>query len=170
MEDRVSVSMAEGVADVRMVRADKMNALDIAMFDALCDLRSAQPREGLACGSPVRGGARVLRRSRHQPLRGHEETAARARDAEKDLAGPDPRNRQFSAIRGLGMARTACASHRGGPRRGVRRRLPARARGRHAVLAPDARMSIMEIKWGWCRTWRERRSWQAWCATISCAN
>ena len=40
MEDRVKVTMSEGVADVRLVRADKMNALDAAMFDALvatCD-------------------------------------------------------------------------------------------------------------------------------------
>jgi enoyl-CoA hydratase/carnithine racemase len=37
-------------------------------------------------------------------------------------------------------------------------------------LTPDARMSIMEIKWGWCPTWRVRRSWRAWCATISCAS
>ena len=35
MDDRVKVTMSDGVADVRLVRADKMNALDAAMFDAL---------------------------------------------------------------------------------------------------------------------------------------
>jgi len=35
MDDRVSVSILEGIADVRLVRADKMNALDIPMFEAL---------------------------------------------------------------------------------------------------------------------------------------
>ncbi|RZN13187.1 crotonase/enoyl-CoA hydratase family protein [Bradyrhizobium genosp. SA-3] len=35
MEERVSISITEGVADVRLVRADKMNALDQAMFEAL---------------------------------------------------------------------------------------------------------------------------------------
>src|SRR6201994_2155472 len=35
MEKRVSVSISKGVADVQLVRADKMNALDAAMFDAL---------------------------------------------------------------------------------------------------------------------------------------
>src|SRR3954451_14753659 len=35
MDDRVSISISHGVADVRLVRADKMNALDAAMFDAL---------------------------------------------------------------------------------------------------------------------------------------
>lgn len=34
-EDRVSISIADGVADVRMTRADKRNALDGAMFTAL---------------------------------------------------------------------------------------------------------------------------------------
>src|SRR5438094_3656921 len=35
MGDRVRISISHGVADVRLVRADKMNALDAAMFDAL---------------------------------------------------------------------------------------------------------------------------------------
>ena len=37
MNDRITVAMADGVADVRLVRADKMNALDAAMFKALVD-------------------------------------------------------------------------------------------------------------------------------------
>jgi Enoyl-CoA hydratase/isomerase len=35
MEDRIRVDLREGVADVRLMRADKMNALDDAMFGAL---------------------------------------------------------------------------------------------------------------------------------------
>lgn len=35
MNDRVTVDVRDGVADVRLVRADKMNALDNAMFEAL---------------------------------------------------------------------------------------------------------------------------------------
>ena len=34
-EDRVSITIADGIADVRMTRADKRNALDGAMFEAL---------------------------------------------------------------------------------------------------------------------------------------
>lgn len=40
MTERVSIALADGVADVRLTRADKMNALDLAMFEALiaaCD-------------------------------------------------------------------------------------------------------------------------------------
>jgi enoyl-CoA hydratase/carnithine racemase len=35
MTDRISIDLADGVADVRLTRADKMNALDPAMFEAL---------------------------------------------------------------------------------------------------------------------------------------
>ena len=35
MEDRIKIDLHEGVADVRLTRADKMNALDDAMFSAL---------------------------------------------------------------------------------------------------------------------------------------
>lgn len=35
--DRVSIALVDGVADVRLTRADKMNALDPAMFAALVD-------------------------------------------------------------------------------------------------------------------------------------
>ena len=34
-DERVSITIADGIADVRMVRTDKRNALDNAMFLAL---------------------------------------------------------------------------------------------------------------------------------------
>jgi enoyl-CoA hydratase/carnithine racemase len=38
MKDRVSIAMLEGgIADVRLIRADKMNALDPAMFDGIVE-------------------------------------------------------------------------------------------------------------------------------------
>ena len=37
MTDRITVGIEAGVADVRMVRTDKMNALDDAMFSALIE-------------------------------------------------------------------------------------------------------------------------------------
>ena len=45
MDDRVSISISEGVADVRLVRADKMNALDAAMFEALVATSDRLSRE-----------------------------------------------------------------------------------------------------------------------------
>ena len=35
IRDRVSIDLKGGVADVRLIRADKMNALDHAMFDGI---------------------------------------------------------------------------------------------------------------------------------------
>ena len=37
MKDRVAIEVAGGIADVRLIRADKMNALDDRMFDALIE-------------------------------------------------------------------------------------------------------------------------------------
>ncbi len=37
MKDRISITTEGGVADVRLIRADKMNALDDAMFNALIE-------------------------------------------------------------------------------------------------------------------------------------
>src|SRR5215472_12500350 len=45
MEKRVSISITDGVADVRLVRADKMNALDAAMFEALVAATDRLSRE-----------------------------------------------------------------------------------------------------------------------------
>ena len=45
MDDRVAVSISDGVADVRLVRADKMNALDAAMFEALVATSARLSRE-----------------------------------------------------------------------------------------------------------------------------
>lgn len=37
VQDRISIDIEDGVADVRLIRSDKMNALDDAMFAALCE-------------------------------------------------------------------------------------------------------------------------------------
>ena len=38
MKDRVSIDLKDGVADVRLIRADKMNALDPAMFEGIIEV------------------------------------------------------------------------------------------------------------------------------------
>lgn len=48
MSDRITVSIADHVADVRLNRADKLNALDLEMFEALVDTgRSLAKRNGV---------------------------------------------------------------------------------------------------------------------------
>ena len=51
MKDRVSITMLEdGIADVRLIRADKMNALDSAMFAGIEEaIRTLDALPGLRC-------------------------------------------------------------------------------------------------------------------------
>src|SRR6201989_2030527 len=45
MEERVSISISDGIAEVRLWRDDKTNALDAAMFDALVAATERLSRE-----------------------------------------------------------------------------------------------------------------------------
>jgi enoyl-CoA hydratase/carnithine racemase len=51
MKDRVSITMLEdGIADVRLIREDKMNALDPAMFAGIAEaIRTLEATPGLRC-------------------------------------------------------------------------------------------------------------------------
>ena len=50
MKDRVSIDLKDGVADVRLIRADKMNALDLAMFEGLIEAAGKLAEmKGLRC-------------------------------------------------------------------------------------------------------------------------
>ena len=151
MEQRVSVSISEGVADVRLVRADKMNALDAAMFEALVatSQRLAHEKglravvlsgEGRAfCAGLDMGRFAAMKEQGGNGIAGGEK---------RDLAERTHGLANFPQAGGMGMAAAAGAGDCRDPGRGVRRRLSAGARRRHAIPRPDARMSIMEIKWG----------------------
>ena len=50
MKDRVSIDLKDGVADVRLIRADKMNALDPAMFEGIIEAGAKlADMKGLRC-------------------------------------------------------------------------------------------------------------------------
>src|SRR4030088_1142892 len=50
MKDRVSIELKDGVADVRLIRADKMNALDNAMFEGILEAgEQLAAMKGLRC-------------------------------------------------------------------------------------------------------------------------
>ena len=145
MEERVSISIADGIADVRLVRADKMNALDAAMFEALVAAteRLAQEKgvravvlsgEGRAfCAGLDMGRFAAMKESGGNGIAGR-------RKARPDRAHPRPG--EFPAAGGVGLAAASGAGDRRDPGRGVRRRLPARARRRHAL--PDARCADVD--------------------------
>ena len=151
MEQRVSISITDGVADVRLVRADKMNALDAAMFEALIGasdrlsgekavravVLSAEGRAFCAgldmdrfAAMKERGGNGILGgENRDLSVRTHGLANApqQAVWGWRQLAVP-----VIAAVQGVAF---------GG---GFQLALGADMR----FLAPDARMSIMEIKWG----------------------
>ena len=151
MDDRVSVSISEGVADVRLVRADKMNALDAAMFEALVATCARLSREkGLRAvvlsgeGRSFCAGLDMNRFAAMQEGGGNGIAGGENRDLTPRTHGLANFPQQavwgwrqlpvpvIAAIQGVAF---------GG---GFQLALGADMR----FLAPDARMSIMEIKWG----------------------
>ena len=151
MEERVSISISEGVADVRLVRADKMNALDQAMFEALVAATDRLSKEkgvrvvvlsgeGRAfCAGLDMGRFAAMKEKGGNGIPGGENrdltkrTHGQANFAQQAVWGwrqlPVP---VIAAVHGVAF---------GG---GFQLSLGADMR----FLAPDARMSIMEIKWG----------------------
>src|SRR6201994_2566158 len=151
MEQRVSISLSDGIADVRLVRSDKMNALDAAMFEALVAATGRLAREkGLRavvlsgegrafCAGLDMGRFAAMKEGGGNGIAGGEKrdltvrTHGLANFPQQAVWGwrqlPVP---VIAAIQGVAF---------GG---GFQLALGADMR----LLAPDARMSIMEIKWG----------------------
>ncbi|HEY8155092.1 MAG TPA: crotonase/enoyl-CoA hydratase family protein [Myxococcota bacterium] len=141
MQDRVTVSLAQGIADVRLNRPDKMNALDGAMFEALVETGRGLSAErglravvlsgegrafcaGLDVASFLGGGGRSLfDREPGSPAN----FAQRAAWVWTELPVP-----VIAAVHGVAF---------GG---GLQIALAADIR----FVTPDARLSVMEIKWG----------------------
>jgi enoyl-CoA hydratase/carnithine racemase len=151
MEQRVSITISDGIADVRLVRAEKMNALDAAMFEALVATtdRLASERgvrvvvlsgEGRAfCAGLDMGRFAAMKEKGGNGIPGGENrdltvrTHGLANFPQQAVWGwrelPVP---VIAAVHGVAF---------GG---GFQLALGADMR----FLAPDARMSIMEVKWG----------------------
>jgi enoyl-CoA hydratase/carnithine racemase len=151
MEDRISVSMTDGVADVRLVRADKMNALDAAMFAALVDTAERLSHEkGLRAvvlsgeGRAFCAGLDMGRFAAMNESGGDGIGGGQKRDLALRTHGLCNHSQQavwgwrqlpvpvIAAVHGVAF---------GG---GFQVALGADMR----FLAPDTRMSVMEIKWG----------------------
>src|SRR5436309_6171785 len=151
MSDRVSVTVEGGVADVRLVRAEKMNALDDAMFEAIVeagenlkdrtDVRAAVlsgegrafcagldmgSMQGMASGERGSGSRRTQELSNGRTPAG----ANRAQQAcyvWREVPVP-----VIAAVHGVAF---------GG---GFQLALGADIR----IVAPDAKLAVLEVKWG----------------------
>ncbi|NVN84449.1 MAG: crotonase/enoyl-CoA hydratase family protein [Rhodopseudomonas sp.] len=151
MGDRVSVSMTDGVADVRLVRADKMNALDAAMFEALVATTERLSKEkGLRAvvlsgeGKAFCAGLDMGRFAAMKENGGNGVPGGEFRDLTKRTHGLA--NAAQQAVWGWRMlpVPVIAAIHGVAFGGGFQLALGADIR----LLTPDARMSIMEIKWG----------------------
>jgi enoyl-CoA hydratase/carnithine racemase len=153
MTDRITVDIQNGVADVRMVRADKMNALDLAMFSALIDTGERLKTEPGLRAVDLSGEGRAF--CAGLDMGNFADMASGARQGGQSSAG--------GAL--VGEGRTPGGSNRAQHAVMVWREIPVPVIAAvHGVafgggfqltlgadlrfVAPDTRMSIMEIRWG----------------------
>jgi enoyl-CoA hydratase/carnithine racemase len=144
--ERISVVISEeGVADVRLVRADKMNALDAAMFNALVDtaerLRTEKGLRAVVLSGEGRAFCAGLDMGRFAAMG---DASGDLRDLAKRTHGIA--NHAQQAVWGWRQLPVPVIAAVHGVAFGGGFQLALGADMR--FLAPDARMSIMEIKWG----------------------
>jgi enoyl-CoA hydratase/carnithine racemase len=150
MNDRVTVTMTDGVADVRLVRADKMNALDLAMFQALIDtaetLKTAKGLRAVVISGEGRAFCAGLDMGRFEAMK--EGSSASGGTAQHDIVARTygQANRAQQAVWGWRLLPVPVIAAVHGVAFGGGFQLALGADMR--FVAPDTRMSIMEIKWG----------------------
>ena len=151
MDDRVRVTISDGVADVRLVRADKMNALDAAMFEALVATSERLGREkGLQAvvlsgeGRAFCAGLDMGRFAAMNDNAGNGIPGGEKRDLTVRTHGQA--NFPQAAVWGWRQLPVPVIAAIQGVAFGGGFQLALGADMR--FLAPDVRMSIMEIKWG----------------------
>ena len=148
MKDRVSIELKDGVADVRLIRADKMNALDPAMFEGIIAAGATADDEGPALRRAVGRGQGVLRRPRHGKLRGDEagrRRACRACATSRSARTASPTGRSNAPGCGATLPVPVIAAVHG-VAFGGGFQIALGADMRYATA--DTRFSVMEIKWG----------------------
>lgn len=151
MEERVSISISEGVADVRLVRADKMNALDQAMFEALVAATDRLSKEKSVRAVVLSGEGRAFcagldmgRFAAKKEKGGNGIPGGENRDLTRRTHGKA--NFPQAAVWGWRQLPVPVIAAVHGVAFGGGFQLSLGADMR--LLSSDARMSIMEIKWG----------------------
>jgi enoyl-CoA hydratase/carnithine racemase len=149
MSDRLSVSVENGVADVRLNRPEKMNALDPAMFDGLIEVGEALKTDPSVRAVVLSGEGRAF-------CAGLDFGSFQAMaDAPKDRpTGDVDLGRKEGRIANRGQqaayvwrelpAPVIAAVHGVALGGGFQIALAADIR----IVAPDVRMSVLEVRWG----------------------
>jgi enoyl-CoA hydratase/carnithine racemase len=147
MSDRVSVTINDQVADVRLNRPDKLNALDTAMFEALVEAGTALAKDGgvrcVVLSGNGRGFCAGLDFASFMAMAGGGDGPARSL---LDRPAGTPANfAQHAAHVWTSLPVPVIAAVHGVAfGGGLQIALGADIR----VVAPDAQLSVMEIKWG----------------------
>jgi enoyl-CoA hydratase/carnithine racemase len=147
-QDRISVTIENGVADVRLIRVDKMNALDDAMFSALIETGERLKTEAGVRAVVLSGDGRAFCAGLDMGNFGKMASGERRGSDTLVTAGRTPggSNRAQHAVmvwREIPVPVIA-AVHGVAFGGGFQLTLGADIR----YVTADARMSIMEIKWG----------------------
>ena len=151
MSDRVVVTrLAGGVADVRLNRAEKMNALDIPMFEALVATGAELARDPSLRAVVLSGEGRAfsagLDFSSFQAMSGDEGSGKRTPNllSRGDASSPANFAQRAAWVWTEVPVPVIAAIHGVAYGGGLQIALGADLR----FVAPDAKLSVMEIKWG----------------------
>ena len=149
MSDRVSVTIDSGVADVRLNRPDKINALDPAMFAAIVEagesLKSDTSVRAVVVSGEGRGFCAGLDFGSFQAMADGDRKGTRSTSAVGDMDGRITHLGQQAAYVWQELEVPVIAAVHGvALGGGIQIALGADLR----IVAPDARMSVLEIRWG----------------------
>ena len=146
MEERVRIDQKDGIADVRLVRADKMNAIDLPMFVALVEAGKALARDASVRAVVLSGEGRAF--SAGIDLSG-DQRRRRAHGSGPNLFDRSPESPANLAQRAAWIWQEVpvpviAAVHGVAYGAGLQIALGADIR----FVAPDAKLSVRETYWG----------------------
>lgn len=148
MQGRIEITMEDGVADVRLVRTDKMNALDHAMFDALVEagekLKADPKVRAVVLSGEGRAFCAGLDMGNFAQMAKGPGQSTVARDLLPRTNGPANRPQYAVWVWREMPVPVIAAVHGVAFGGGFQLALGADMR----YVTPDVKMSVMEIKWG----------------------
>ena len=153
MEDRIKLELNDGVADVRLMRTDKMNALDDAMFSALIDmgerLKTEKGVRAIVLSGEGRAFCAGLDMGNFGKMASGERSGGQSSSGEslltpKRTAGGSNRAQHAVMVWREQAVPVIAAVHGVAFGGGFQLALAADLR----FVTADTRMAVMEIKWG----------------------